>query len=73
MGKAQQLSYHKSANHKVNRPFQLCYVYLIEPFMPVTIGGYTYVGKGGEYTGEEFRQYCLKTGVIQEFAATNTP
>ena len=28
--------------------------------------------KGGEYTGEEFRQYCLETGIIQEFAATNT-
>ena len=29
--------------------------------------------RGGEYTGEEFRQYCLETGIIQEFAATNTP
>ena len=29
--------------------------------------------KGGEYTGEEFRHYCLETGIIQEFAATNTP
>ena len=29
--------------------------------------------KGGEYTGWEFRQYCLETGIIQEFAATNTP
>ena len=28
--------------------------------------------KGGEYTGEEFRQYCLETDIIQEFAA-NTP
>ena len=28
--------------------------------------------KGGEYTGEKFRQYCLETGTIQEFAATNT-
>ena len=29
--------------------------------------------KGGVYTGDEFRQYCLKIGIIQEFAATNTP
>ena len=29
--------------------------------------------KGGEYTGGEFRQYCLAIGIIQEFAATNTP
>ena len=29
--------------------------------------------KGGEYTAEEFRQYCLETGIVQEFAATNTP
>ena len=29
--------------------------------------------RGGEYTGEEVRQYCLETGVIQEFAATSTP
>ena len=29
--------------------------------------------KSGEYTGEEVRQYCLETGIIQEFAATNTP
>ena len=28
--------------------------------------------KGGEYTGEEARQYCLKTGTIQKFAATST-
>ena len=29
--------------------------------------------KGGEYTGEDFRRYCLETGIIQTFAATNTP
>ena len=29
--------------------------------------------KGGEYTREKFRQYCLETGIIQEAAATNTP
>ena len=29
--------------------------------------------QGSEYTGGEFRQYCLETGIIQEFAATNTP
>ena len=28
---------------------------------------------GGEHTGEEFRQYCLESGIIHEFAATNTP
>ena len=29
--------------------------------------------KGGDYTGKEFRQYCLDIGIIQEFATTNTP
>ena len=29
--------------------------------------------KGGEYTSEAFKQYCLETGITQEFAATNTP
>ena len=29
--------------------------------------------KGGEYTGQEVWQYCLEAGIIQEFAATNTP
>ena len=29
--------------------------------------------KGGEYTGEKFRQYYLETGIIQEFSVTNTP
>ena len=29
--------------------------------------------QGGEYTGERFQQYCLETGKIQGFAATNTP
>ena len=29
--------------------------------------------KGGECTSEAFKQYCLKTGITQEFAATNTP
>ena len=41
--------------------------------MPVAIDSYKYVSKNGEYTGEEFRQYCLETGIIQEFATTNTP
>ena len=118
MGKAQQLAHLKTANHKANRPLQLCYRGLIGSFTPVAIGGYKYVSKitdeyikctavflssnkdralqslqrfvgstaipfggrivrwradkGGENTGEEFRQYCLKTGIIQEFAATNT-
>ena len=31
------------------------------------------VGKGGEYTGGEFRPYCLETSIIQEFAATYMP
>ena len=29
--------------------------------------------KGSEYTWEEFRQYCLESDIIHEFAATNTP
>ena len=29
--------------------------------------------KGSDYTGEEFRQYCLETDIIQEYVATNTP
>ena len=29
--------------------------------------------KGGEYTSEAVKQYCLETGPTQEFAATNTP
>ena len=31
-----------------------------------------HANKGCEYTGEEVRQYCLETGIIQEFTATNT-
>ena len=119
VGKAQQLAYPETANHKVSRPFQLCYGDLMGPFTPVAIGGYKYVSKitdeytkwttvylltnenkalkwlqlfvgstvipfggrivrwradrGGDYTEEESRQYCLETGIIQEFAATNTP
>ena len=45
VGKAQQLAHPKTANQKFNRPFQLCYEYLIGPFTPVTIGGYKYVSK----------------------------
>ncbi|CAN0490906.1 unnamed protein product, partial [Laminaria digitata] len=29
--------------------------------------------RGGENTGLEYREYCLQTGIKQEFAATNTP
>ena len=29
--------------------------------------------RGGEYTGLEYREYCLQTGIKQEFAATNKP
>ena len=29
--------------------------------------------RGGEYTGLKYREYCLQTGIKQEFAATNTP
>ena len=28
---------------------------------------------GGEYTGLEYREYCLQTGIKQEFSPTNTP
>ena len=43
--KAQQLAHLKTANHKVNGPFQLCYRDLVEPFPSVAIGGYKYVSK----------------------------
>ena len=117
--KAQQLDHPKTANHKVSRPFQLCYGDLMGPFTLAAMGGYKCVSKitdgytkwtavylltnknqalkslqifvgsmaipfggrivrwrvdkDGEYTGEEFRQYCLETGIVQEFAATNAP
>ena len=31
--------------------------------------------KGGDFTGDDFKDYCLETGITQEFAATinNTP
>ena len=29
--------------------------------------------KGWEYTSEAFKQYCLETGITQEFVTTNTP
>ena len=29
--------------------------------------------KGGEYTGEAFKQYCVDTGITQDFTATNSP
>ena len=29
--------------------------------------------RGGEYTGLEYREYCLQTRINQEFVATNTP
>ena len=49
--KAQQLAHPETDNHKVNRPFQLCYGDLMRPFTPVAIGGYKYVSKvAGEYT-----------------------
>ena len=49
--KARQLPQLKIINHKVNRPFQLCYGDLMGPFTPVAIGGYNYVSKvNGEYT-----------------------
>ena len=52
--------------------FQPGYGDLIAFFTLVAIGSYKYVSKGGEYTGEEFRQYCLETDVTQEFSAINT-
>ena len=110
VGKAQQLYHPKTTNHKVSRPFQLCYRDLMGPFTPVAIGSYKYVSKitdeytkwtaiylltnknqalkslelfvgstvipfdgrivrwradkGGEYTREGFRQYCLETCII---------
>ena len=51
VGKAQQLSHPKTANHTINRPFQLCYGNLMGPFTPVAISEYTYVSKvTDEYT-----------------------
>ena len=35
VGKAQQLAHLETINHKVNQPFQLCYVDLIGPCTPV--------------------------------------
>lgn len=29
--------------------------------------------KGGEYTANYYRDFCKETGIIQEFASTNTP
>ena len=29
--------------------------------------------RGGEYTGLEYREYCLRTGIKKEFASTDTP
>ena len=49
--KAQQLDHPKTANHKGNRPFQLCYGDPIGPFTPVATGDYKYVSKiTDEYT-----------------------
>ena len=51
MGKVQQLAHPKTANYKVNRPFQLCSRELMGPFMSVVIGGYKYVREiTDEYT-----------------------
>ena len=50
-GEAQQFSHPKIVNHKLNRPFQLCYRDLMGPFTPVAIGVYKYVSKiTDEYT-----------------------
>ncbi|CAM9745946.1 unnamed protein product, partial [Sphacelaria rigidula] len=29
--------------------------------------------KGGEFIGNDFRTYCRQTGILLEFASTNTP
>ena len=51
VGKAQQLAHAKTANHKANRPFQLCYGDVVGPFTLVAIGGYRYLSKvTDEYT-----------------------
>ena len=63
---------HRQLSHLHAQPFQVGYGNLIGSFTQVIIGGYKYASKGGEYTGEELRKYCLETGIIQEFAATNT-
>ena len=43
---------HRRLDHLYAQPFQLDYGDLIGSFMPGAIGGYKYVDKGGEYTGE---------------------
>ena len=45
VGKAQQIAHPKTANHKINRPFQFCYEDLMRPFTPMAIGGHKYVNK----------------------------
>ena len=48
---AQQLAHLKTANHIVNRSFQLCYGDRMGPYTPVTIGGDRSVSKvTDEYT-----------------------
>ena len=31
------------------------------------------VDKGGEFVGNDFKDYCIQTGVLLEYASTNTP
>ena len=51
VGKVQQLAHPETANHKISRPFQLCYGDLMGPFSLVAIGGFKYVSKiTDEYT-----------------------
>ena len=65
--------WHRRLGHLHAQPFPLANGNLIGSFTPMAIGSYKYVSKGGEYIGEEFQQYCLETGIVQEFAGTNTP
>ena len=119
VGKSHQLALPKTTDHKVNLPFQLFFVDLMEPLTPEALTGHKHVAKisdeyakwteiylltskhdalssfkisvhsvmipsgfrversradkGGQFTGKDFQNCCLQTGVSLEFASTNTP
>ena len=51
MGKARQFAHPNTVNHKVTRPFHLCYGDLMEPFTSMGICSYKYASKvTDEYT-----------------------
>ena len=51
VGKSHQLAHRKTADHKVNLPFQLVFADLMGPLIPEALGGYEYITKiSDEYT-----------------------